>query len=42
MKWANAEGLITGRSATELSPAGMSTRAELADILYRFVENVIG
>lgn len=42
IKWANAGGLITGRSATELAPQGTATRAELAAILHRFIENVIG
>ena len=41
MKWANAEGLITGRTATTLAPKGTATRAEVAAILYRFVENVV-
>ena len=39
MKWANAEGLITGRTATTLSPGGTATRAEAATILMRFVED---
>ena len=40
MKWANAEGLITGRTATTLVPGGDATRAEAAAILKRFIENV--
>ena len=40
MKWANAEGLITGRTATTLVPAGNATRAEIATILMRFCEDV--
>lgn len=39
MKWANAEGLITGRTATTLVPGGNATRAELAAILMRFIRN---
>jgi hypothetical protein len=39
MKWANAEGFITGRTATTLVPAGTATRAETAVILMRFMEN---
>ena len=41
LKWANAEGLITGRTTTTLAPKGTATRAEVAAILYRFVENVV-
>ncbi|MCR4724767.1 MAG: carbohydrate-binding domain-containing protein [Clostridia bacterium] len=38
MRWAIAEGLITGRSATTLAPSGNATRAEAATILMQFVE----
>ena len=41
MSWANAEGLITGRTATTLAPAGNATRAEVASILKRFVEGIV-
>ena len=41
LKWANAEGLINGRTATTLAPQGTVTRAEVAAILHRFVENVV-
>lgn len=40
MRWSNAEGLITGRTATTLAPDGTATRAEVATILMRFAENV--
>ena len=40
LKWANAEGLITGRTTTALAPSGTATRAEVATILMRVVENV--
>ncbi len=40
MKWANAEGLITGTTTTTLSPAGDASRAEVATILMRFCEEV--
>ena len=40
LSWANAAGLVNGRSETELSPQGSATRAEVAAILYRFAENV--
>lgn len=41
MSWANAEGLITGRTATTLAPVGNGTRAEVAIILKRFVEGFV-
>ena len=41
MGWANAQGLITGNTATTLNPTGSATRAEVATILMRFVENVV-
>ena len=37
MKWANANGLILGRSARELAPSGTATRAEVALMLERFI-----
>ncbi len=37
MKWANAESLIIGRTATTLDPTGNATRAEAAAILMRFI-----
>ena len=33
MKWANAEGMITGREAAMLVPQGITTRAEAAKII---------
>lgn len=39
MKWTVAEGLITGRTITTLTPAGTASRAEVATILMRFVES---
>ena len=41
MKWANAEGLLSGRSATTLAPKGTATRAEVASIFMSFMENVV-
>lgn len=38
MQWANAQGLITGRTTTTLVPTGTATRAEVASILMRFVK----
>ncbi len=40
MSWANAAGLITGRTATAIHPDGEATRAEVATIFQRFSENV--
>lgn len=39
MRWANENGLITGTSATTLSPKGTATRAQAAAIIMRCVEN---
>lgn len=41
MKWAGAEGLITGRTASTLAPGGAATRGEVATILMRFCETFI-
>jgi hypothetical protein len=40
MHWAVAKGLITGTTATTLSPAAPTTRAQLATILMRFIEGM--
>ena len=40
MAWANGAGLITGTSATTLTPAGQATRAQVATILMRFCEGI--
>jgi hypothetical protein len=37
LTWANAKGIITGRSATELIPSGTASRAETAAMLQRFI-----
>ena len=42
MRWAEAMGLINGRTETTLVPAGTATRAEAAAILMRFLEEVRG
>ena len=39
MAWAVGSGIISGTSATTLSPQGSATRAQVATILMRFVEN---
>ena len=41
MAWANAMGIITGRTETTLVPSATATRAEAAAILMRFCENVV-
>jgi len=40
MKWANAEGLVTGVTATALKPGGNTSRAMAAVILMRFMETI--
>ena len=42
MKWAVAEKLIRGMTATTLAPRGNATRAQVATILMRFIEGVKG
>jgi hypothetical protein len=41
MKWANAEGLVTGRTTTTIVPGGDASRAEVAEMLMRFVEKFV-
>lgn len=41
LQWANAAGLITGRTASAIVPGGTATRAEAATILMRFLEDVM-
>ncbi|MDR0813700.1 MAG: S-layer homology domain-containing protein [Oscillospiraceae bacterium] len=40
VKWANAIGLLSGRTETTIVPEGNATRAEVATLLWRFTENV--
>ena len=40
IRWANAEGLVTGTSAATLTPKGSATRAQAAMILTRFCQRV--
>lgn len=40
LQWANAAGVITGKSGSKLDPKGNATRAEVAAMLMRFCENV--
>lgn len=42
VQWANAEGLVTGRTETTIVPKGSTTRAEAATILMRYLENAAG
>ena len=41
MRWANANGLITGRTMSTLAPLDNATRAEASTILQRFIERLI-
>ncbi|MDO4279989.1 MAG: S-layer homology domain-containing protein [Peptococcaceae bacterium] len=41
MQWANAEGIVNGMSASELAPKGNATRAQVAAMLQRYVENIL-
>ena len=40
VKWAVSQELMTGTSSTTLSPTGTATRAQVAAILQRYIENV--
>ena len=40
IRWANAEGLVNGTSATTLSPKGSATRAQVAVILKQFCQHI--
>lgn len=40
LQWANAAGVVTGKSGSKLDPKGNATRAEVAAMLMRFCENV--
>ncbi|MCI7472432.1 MAG: S-layer homology domain-containing protein [Clostridiales bacterium] len=40
MEWAVGSGLLTGKDGGKLDPTGTATRAEVATILMRFVENI--
>lgn len=42
VQWANAEGLVTGRTETTIVPQGSTTRAETATILMRYLEKAAG
>ena len=41
MRWANFNGLITGTTATTLSPQGTANRAQCAAILMRYVQTFV-
>ncbi|MEG1858015.1 MAG: S-layer homology domain-containing protein [Pseudoflavonifractor sp.] len=41
MTWATGVGIISGKGDGMLDPTGTATRAEVAVILARFVENVL-
>lgn len=40
LAWANAAGLVSGRSETELAPAGTALRSEVAAILARYTASL--
>lgn len=40
LQWANAAGVVNGKSGSKLDPKGNATRAEVAAMLMRFCENV--
>lgn len=42
MKWANANGIINGITSDTISPQGNATRCQVAAILKRICENIIG
>ena len=42
MRWAVAEGIIQGRTPTTIVPQGTSTRAEIAMIFKRYIEDFLG
>lgn len=41
VKWAVAEGLLTGVGETSLDPTGNASRAQVATLLMRFVQNIV-
>lgn len=41
MKWANANGIITGITSDTISPKGNATRCQVAAILKRICENIL-
>lgn len=41
IRWANAEGLVSGTSGTTLTPKGSATRSQVAVILMRFCQNIV-
>ncbi len=41
VKWANAAGIIGGRSETEIAPLDNASRAEAACMIQRFCENIL-
>lgn len=41
IKWANAAGLVSGRTAAQLASKANATRAEAASMIQRFCENIL-
>ena len=42
LQWANAQGLVNGRTETTLVPQGDTTRAETATVLMRYLDTIAG
>lgn len=42
LRWANAQGLVNGRTETTLVPQGDTTRAETATVLMRYLDTIAG
>lgn len=40
LRWANAKGVVNGRTKTTIAPQGAATRAEVACMMQSFVKNV--
>lgn len=41
VEWANASGLISGRSATSIAPKASMTRAETAQVIMKFITGIM-
>lgn len=42
MAWAVSNGVVSGTTDTTLSPAGTATRAQIAVVMVRYIENELG
>jgi hypothetical protein len=41
MQWANATGLIQGLTDTTLAPRSSTSRAQMATLLMRYIQNIV-